>query len=225
MKGDVNYFMKLQDYKFNIGDEVITTIGEIGKIINICDCASCKERGFNELIWVPHGAAITEYITVYDASNGFKGFHKIGDYIFNDFNKQLVLDDIKGHKDRIEDYEKGLSKLMVQLKTIEETEANERKRQEKLCIIYSPSYERAKKKLDEIVSKKHAEGIFTVQLSNLETICEDGECWKIVCITNHFEGLRWYKCLIEESNTTIWILNNCILPHADEGCRDNVEYF
>ena len=33
---------------FKIGDEVITSTGEIGRIVGICTCDLCKRRGFYE---------------------------------------------------------------------------------------------------------------------------------------------------------------------------------
>lgn len=95
----------------------------------------------------------------------------------------------------------------------------------KICLIYSPSYERARKKLEEIISEKRKECIFTYENGINEAMFEDGECWKIVCNSEHFQGLRWSKCLIEEWNVTIGVLNRIVLPHAADGCRDNVEYF
>ena len=40
--------MNIKDYKFNVGDEVITTDGQHGKIVEICNCESCRSRGFLE---------------------------------------------------------------------------------------------------------------------------------------------------------------------------------
>ena len=81
--------MDIKDYKFKVGDEVIGVLGERGVIKEICDCDKCKERGFNELIvgnddWV-------EYVTKADAEGGFKDYYRIGEYRFNDFDRDAVL--------------------------------------------------------------------------------------------------------------------------------------
>lgn len=104
--------MNIKDYKFKVGDEVVTTLGELGKIICICDCVRCKERGFNELVWFKYGTKEHNFITIYDAENGFPGFYKIGDYRFNDFEEDLITETIGNH-------EKEIYILNEQLTTIE----------------------------------------------------------------------------------------------------------
>ena len=39
------------EYKFNVGDEVITIDGHRGEIIDICECERCQARGFCEPMW------------------------------------------------------------------------------------------------------------------------------------------------------------------------------
>lgn len=73
------------EYKFKIGDEVITSYGETGKIIDICECDMCAERGFYELV-VKYDD-YTDWITVSEAKNGFENYYKIGGYTFG--NKDL----------------------------------------------------------------------------------------------------------------------------------------
>lgn len=111
--------MKLSDYKFNIGDEVITTDGIKGKIVGICTCGECEKRGFYEPIWRSEDAGYDKYITCWTAESGFAGFYSIGDYRFNEFDKGDVLREMA-------DYEDTLKQLRKQLKVIEEIEANER---------------------------------------------------------------------------------------------------
>lgn len=78
----------LMSYEFNIGDIVITTDGGVGEIVDICKCDACKTRGFYELIWVEENEPGQQWITLYDAKNGFKDYHQIGKYIFNKLEKK-----------------------------------------------------------------------------------------------------------------------------------------
>ena len=103
--------MNIKDYKFNVGDDVITIDGIKGKIVDICTCEQCEERGFHEPIWTSedHGE---DYITICDAQNGFNKYYQIGKYHFNDFDKDEVLWEI--------DYcNRKLKILEKQLKVIE----------------------------------------------------------------------------------------------------------
>lgn len=110
--------MDIKDYKFEIGDEVITTEGEVGKIISICDCDECKERGFYEPFWIAEGDEWSRCISKFTAEVGFLEFYEIGKYRFNDFDKSSVLSNI-------DYYEKKLKQLKKQLKVIEELEGGD----------------------------------------------------------------------------------------------------
>lgn len=107
--------MNIKDYVFEIDDDVITIYGECGRITSICDCDSCEKRGFHEPFWISD-TGDRRYITIYDALDGFSGFYKIGNYIFNtEFDKVDVVR-------RITYYEEELNALKKQLKLIEELE-------------------------------------------------------------------------------------------------------
>ena len=107
--------MDIRDYKFEIGDTVITTEGEKGAIISICKCNRCEERGFYEPTCIMEGDSNEKYITIGDAICGFHGYYKIGKYHFHDFDKSEVLGSMAY-------YEKELKKLKKQLKVIESLE-------------------------------------------------------------------------------------------------------
>lgn len=99
--------MNISDYVFNIGDEVITEDCDRGKIVRICDCEFCKERGFYELTYEnEHGDWF--YVTKYDAESGFDGYYKIGNYMFGNLRKDRIERDILHHKEILAQLEKQL---------------------------------------------------------------------------------------------------------------------
>lgn len=110
--------LDISEYEFNVGDEVITIDGEKGKIVDICDCEFCRERGFLEPIWEHEDGGVEEWITQTDLMYNFVAYHKIGKYRFNDLRRDVVERDIKKH-------EKILSQLRKQLALIEELEEKE----------------------------------------------------------------------------------------------------
>ena len=111
--------MKISDYNFKVGDRVITTRGEIGRINNICTCEKCKERGFFEPTWDDYTNEVRRNISNYEAENNFQGYYSIGEYKFgNEFEKDEIIDSIDRHN-------KAISDLLIQLKRIEEIMAEE----------------------------------------------------------------------------------------------------
>lgn len=108
----------MNDYKFNIGDEVITIDGIKGTITDICECERCQARGFCEPVWVDDEYEET-FITDVDAKHGFTDYYKIGNYYFNPLRKDLVEKDIS----RIEAL---LATRKKQLQLIEELEQKPR---------------------------------------------------------------------------------------------------
>lgn len=107
--------MDIKNYKFEIGDKVITVLGETGKIVDICKCDSCAKRGFYEPVWANDENDWEEYITVHQAEFGFNNFYQIGKYHFSDFDKAQVLRTMARYEDE-------LKLLRKQLKIIEEHE-------------------------------------------------------------------------------------------------------
>lgn len=105
--------MKPSDYEFAVGDKVITTYGEVGKIVDICTCDFCVMRGFNEPTWVEDEFGDYHYITITDANLEFNDFYQIGKYRFNNrFNKLAVSLDVN-------QLEKQLMRRKKQLSVIE----------------------------------------------------------------------------------------------------------
>jgi hypothetical protein len=98
---DIKDFMKMSDeeielalYTFKVGDQVITDDGRVGTIEYICDCPSCKNRGFYEPQIKMEIGEDKIFITDTDKNNGFKNFYKIGDQVFGNLDEQCVLDNI-----------------------------------------------------------------------------------------------------------------------------------
>ena len=108
--------MDIKEYKFKIGDDVITTDGKRGKIFDICTCSQCLERGFCEPIWITEDDNDRNYITIETAIRGFREYYQIGEYRFNDFDKSEILGTMAL-------YEKELKQLKKQLKVIEDLES------------------------------------------------------------------------------------------------------
>lgn len=112
--------MNILDYKFKIGDEVISTEGEKGVITYICECNKCKSRGFCEPLWIPEGYDHEFYISNYEAEHGFRDYYRIGQYRFNEFDDTRLRKEIQEHEDEI-------ARLKKQLQVIEEIRGSEGK--------------------------------------------------------------------------------------------------
>ena len=110
--------MDIKDYKFNVGDKVITVYGELGEISSICTCEHCEECGFYEPTWFTVDGN-EHYITRWDAKHGFAEYYQIGSYRFNDFDKEAVLWEIEHCNKRLKQVEK-------QLKVIEDIKGDEK---------------------------------------------------------------------------------------------------
>ena len=83
--------MKPSDYEFAVGDKVVTIYGDVGRVVDICKCEKCLERGFCELTWRSDINHDVGWITIYDAERGFDDFYQIGKYRFgHTFNKSVV---------------------------------------------------------------------------------------------------------------------------------------
>ena len=106
--------MEIGDYKFNIGDEVITADGTRGEIINICECDNCKERGFYEPVYRDEEDGEI-WISDFEAKRGFNHFYKIGNYTFGNLHRKPV-------ENKITYLEERLVQLRKQLALVEELE-------------------------------------------------------------------------------------------------------
>ena len=95
-------FLKMH---FNVGDEVISADGYVGKIISICDCDRCKQRGFYEPV-VEWEDGNVDWITDWEQSNNFRHYYKIGNYVFGNTQFESVKQQITDLKDKLHRLEK-----------------------------------------------------------------------------------------------------------------------
>ena len=124
--------MKPSEYEFAIGDKVVTIYGDVGYVVDICECACCVKRGFHELMWKvdddfdgddfgdeeeeDFDEDNTNWVTIYDAERGFDEYYQIGKYRFNHkFDKEFV-------RRMLTEKELEVVRLKRQLKVIDELE-------------------------------------------------------------------------------------------------------
>ena len=108
----------LMEYDFKVGDEVITSTGQVGIIESICDCEGCKKRGFYEPKVKLTNGVYDIYITDNDKNNNFSSFYKIGKYKFGNIDKESVNCDIEYETHYIEEATKRLEEHRKQLERI-----------------------------------------------------------------------------------------------------------
>ena len=96
---------RMNEYKFEIGDEVVMADGYCGEIIGICECDRCKERGFLEPI-VEWQDGNVDWITEWDLYYEFDDYYKIGNYTFGNIH--------------LEDLKKKIATLKAELNQLED---------------------------------------------------------------------------------------------------------
>lgn len=114
--------ISLMEFDFKVGDKVITSTGQVGIIESICDCDSCKERGFYEpKVKITDGAG-TIWITDNDKRVGFQSFYMIGKYCFGNIDKESVTYDIENENRKIKEAAENLEKYEKQLMRLKKLE-------------------------------------------------------------------------------------------------------
>lgn len=93
--------MKDNNYEFRVGDEVETVDGTVGKIVGICHCEKCAERGFFEPKWETSDGKYSDYITVNQVNWGFPLYRRIGKYVWNhETDEEKINENILQKKNR-----------------------------------------------------------------------------------------------------------------------------
>ena len=105
-------------YGFKVGDEVITSTGQVGRITDICTCDQCKERGFYEPVVEVEVGNGSIWITDNDKRVGFRSFYKIGDQVFGNLDEDGVLQDISTTKREIRELQEELIQYDAQLNVV-----------------------------------------------------------------------------------------------------------
>ena len=103
---------------FKVGDQVITSTGQVGKIADICTCDQCEDRGFYEPVVEVEIGIGSIWITNNDKRVNFRSFYQIGEQIFGNIDEQCVVDDIRRKKDEIKNNQKELIELEAQLDVV-----------------------------------------------------------------------------------------------------------
>lgn len=66
---------------FDLGDEVETMDGTIGKITFICPCERCAERGFFDVTWETMDGEYSGCIDADEVNDGLPHYRRIGDQV------------------------------------------------------------------------------------------------------------------------------------------------
>lgn len=113
--------------KFNVGDKVITYDGIQGRIVDICHCPICEERGFFEpIIELENGKRVD--ITVYDAKNGCPDYYLIGRQVLGN---KIEKEELQQELAEIEARKKLLRKQLWRLDNVMVEDWKERREQRK----------------------------------------------------------------------------------------------
>lgn len=120
----------LMEYDFKVGDEVITSRGQVGTIRSICYCDRCKARGFYEPKVEVTDGDDTIWITDTDKNNGFISFYQIGKYKFGNIDKESVERSIECENNNIKEARQRLKGYENQLRRLKRLEFKEEKKEQ-----------------------------------------------------------------------------------------------
>ena len=115
----------LLDNSFKVGDEVITSTGQVGVITDICTCERCKKRGFYEPTVETTTGDGTIYITDNDKRVNFANFYKIGDYVYGNIDEDSLSYEINYVRDEIHNLIEKHKALCEQQQVLNKFKQNE----------------------------------------------------------------------------------------------------
>ena len=119
------YEKETQQYDFQVGDQVITSLGEVGTIANICKCEQCRERGFYEpVVDIPGKDAM--FITNADKMSGFKNYYRIGKYKFGNTDRETLRSQIISSTKTCEEMSSNIVRYTEQLRILDQLEDEEK---------------------------------------------------------------------------------------------------
>lgn len=112
--------MDKKEIKTKVGDTVIRKDGLKGKVLFLCDCEECKERGFYEpFIEWENGELF--YPTIHNVSKDFKNFYLIGHTVLGNKATEEELEERIADCDKeIEQWKKAKAQLRKQLWRLKE---------------------------------------------------------------------------------------------------------
>ena len=117
--------LNLLDSPFKVGDKVITSIGEVGVVTDICQCKKCKKRGFYEPTIETEIGAYNIWITDSDKKNNFSNFYSIGNHIYGNINEKGLHDIISIANDNLVKCTKKIKELKKQLEVLKKCKAEQ----------------------------------------------------------------------------------------------------
>ena len=97
---------------FSVGDEVITSNGRKGKIVDICHCEGCERRGFYEPKVLYDEYDEVEYITNGDMERNFCDFYKIGNTVFGNADISKIDSEISEYNRLVAVWKKRRKNLL-----------------------------------------------------------------------------------------------------------------
>jgi hypothetical protein len=114
--------MEEKKVQITAGDKVITADGRVGRVVGVCKCIQCEERGFYEVTWLLNGKQTEfDYITYTDKENGFADFYLIGKNFFgNKISPDEIESRIEEQREVVRTETEKLDALRKQLWTLNE---------------------------------------------------------------------------------------------------------
>lgn len=113
--------------KFNVGDKVITYDGIQGRIVDICHCQHCKDKGFFEPIIEFENGQKTS-ITLSDVKNGCMAYYLIGKQVLGN---KIEKEELQKQLAELEDRKKLLRKQIWRLDNVMVEDWKEKRLQRK----------------------------------------------------------------------------------------------